>query len=227
MSLYPVNLKIENSLCLVVGGGLVALRKCHGLLQARAKVRVISPELVDELRSLSANGEIEWFDRPFVEGDLEGVQLVFAATNNRTVQLLIEREAKKHSVLLNSADAPIESDFHVPAHFRRGSILVTISTGGGSPALAKKLRKQLEKEIGPEYTAVVDLMGLIREGVITHSRDPQVSGDIFRRLIEGYLVDSVLEQNWFDVQMLLLQELPEAVDSVALMKVFLENQDQS
>jgi len=227
MSLYPVNLNIENSLCLVVGGGLVALRKCHGLLQAKAKVRVISPELVQELHALSESGAIEWFERPFVEGDLEGVQLVFAATNNRTVQLLIEREAKKHSVLLNIVDAPIESDFHVPAHFRRGPMLVTVSTGGGSPALAKQLRKQLEKEIGPGYTAVVELMGLVREDVIKHSSDSQVNGDIFRRLIESDLVNSVLEKNWFDVQMLLLQELPEAVDSVALMKVFLDSQDQS
>jgi len=227
MSLYPVNLKIENNLCLVVGGGVVALRKCQGLLQARAKVRVISPELVQELQTLSETGVVEWFERPFVEGDLEGVQLVFAATNNRQVQLLIESEAKKHSVLLNSADAPTESDFHVPAHFRRGPMLVTISTGGGSPALAKKLRIQLENEIGPEYAAVVELMRLVREGVIKHSGDSLVSGDIFRRLIEGDLVDSVLEKNWFDVQMLLLQELPEAVDSVALMKVFIESQDQS
>ncbi|BHH82150.1 precorrin-2 dehydrogenase/sirohydrochlorin ferrochelatase family protein [Desulforhopalus sp. 52FAK] len=227
MSLYPVNLKIENCLCLVVGGGLVALRKCRGLLEAKAKVRVISPELVPDLRLLADNCEVEWFERPFVEGDLEGVRLVFAATNNRKVQLLIEQEARKHAVLLNSADAPTESDFHVPAHFRRGPMIVTVSTGGGSPALAKKLRKQLEKEISPGYTAVVGLMGLIRESVIAHSSDPQVSGDIFRRLIDGDLVDAVLEENWFDVQMLLLQELPETVDSVALMKVFLASQDQS
>lgn len=227
MSLYPVNLKIENCLCLVVGGGFVALRKCRGLLEAKAQVRVISPELVPELRLLVDNGEIEWFERPFVEGDLEGVRLVFAATNNRAVQILIEQEASKHSVLLNSADAPVESDFHVPAHFRRGPMIVTVSTGGGSPALAKKLRKQLENEIGPEYTAVVELMGLIRDSVIEHSSDPQVSGDVFRSLIDGDLVDAVLEENWFDVQMLLLQELPEAMDSVALMKVFLARQDQS
>lgn len=225
MSLYPVNLNIQNSLCLVVGGGNVALRKCRGLIEAGAAVRVISPEVLPELQLLIDDGKLEWFDRHFVEGDLEGVLLVFAATNNRDVQELIAHEAKKHEVLLNSADAPLVSDFHVPAHFRRGSMIVTVSTGGGSPALAKKIRLQLEQEIGPEYEAVVDLMSLVREGVINECYDHQHSGDIFRRLIEGDLLQSVLEKNWFDVQMLLLQELPETMDSAGLMKTFLAGQE--
>ncbi|MFT5729076.1 MAG: precorrin-2 dehydrogenase/sirohydrochlorin ferrochelatase [Desulforhopalus sp.] len=227
MSLYPINLKIENSLCLVVGGGVVAFRKIRGLLQADARVRVISPELLPGLRLLADNGAIEWFERPFVEGDLEGVSLVFAATNKRKVQVLVQEEACKNKVLLNSADAPVESDFHVPAHFRRGPMIVTVSTGGGSPALAKKLRKQLEDEIVPEYQGVVELMAIIREGVISISKDQSVSGGIFRSLLEGNLVEYVLEENWFDLQMLLLQKLPEELDSVILMKTFLERQDHS
>jgi len=227
MALYPINLKIENSLCLVVGGGAVAFRKIRGLLQAEAKVRVISPELMPDLRLLADSGAVEWFERPFVEGDLEGVILVFAATNNRNVQILVKEEARKNKVLLNSADAPVESDFHVPAHFRRGPMIVSVSTGGGSPALAKKLRKQLENEIVPEYQGVVELMGMIREGVISLSDDQAVSGAIFRSLLEGNLVEYVLEENWFDLQMLLLQKLPEELDSAALMKTFLERQDHS
>ena len=227
MALYPINLKIENSLCLVVGGGAVAFRKIRGLLQADAKVRVISPDLLPDLRLLADSGAVEWFERPFVEGDLEGVCLVFAATNNRNVQILVQEEARKNKVLLNSADAPVESDFHVPAHFRRGPMIVTVSTGGGSPALAKKIRKQLEDEIVPEYQGVVKLMGMIREGVISLSDDQAVSGAIFRSLLEGNLVEYVLEENWFDLQMLLLQKLPQELDSAALMKIFLERQDHS
>lgn len=227
MSLYPINLKIENSLCLVVGGGEVALRKSLGLLQAGARVRVISLDLVPGLLQLVKNKEVEWFERSFAEGDLEGVYLVFAATNNRQVQLLVEKESKKHKVLLNSADAPLESDFHVPAHFRRGQMIVTVSTGGGSPALAKIIKRQLEKEIVPEYRDVVELMGLIRESVIANSGDHGKNREIFRRLLQGNLVTYVLEANWFDVQMLLLQELPEELDSTALMKTFLERLDHS
>ena len=227
MSLYPINLKIENSLCLVVGGGAVAFRKIRGLLQADARVRVISLDLLPDLRLLADSGAIEWFERPFVEGDLEGVSLVFAATNNRKVQILVQEEACKNKVLLNSADAPVDSDFHVPAHFRRGPMIVTVSTGGGSPALAQKLRKQLEDEIVPEYQGVVDLMAIIREGVISLSNDQSVNSGIFRSLLEGNLVEYVLQENWFDLQMLLLQKLPEELDSVILMKTFLERQDQS
>lgn len=227
MSLYPINLKIEGSLCLVVGGGGVALRKTRGLLQAGGAVRVISPEVVPEIRQLAEARDIEWFERSFVEGDLQGVRLVFAATNNRQVQVLVENESKKHKVLLNSADAPFESDFHVPAHFRRGPMIVTVSTGGGSPALAKRLRLQLEAEIIPEYQAVVELMGLVRESVITHNGEQQANADVFRRLLDGRLVACVLEHNWFDLQMLLLQELPEEIDSAALMKCFLEKLDHT
>lgn len=227
MSLYPINLKIENSLCLVVGGGAVALRKCRGLLQADARVRVISPKLVPELRALADNGDVEWFERPFVEGDLEDVCLVFAATNSRKVQLLVYEEAGKKKVLLNSADAPRESNFHVPAHFRRGPMIVTVSTGGGSPALSKKLRTQLEEEIVPGYQNVVELMGIIRESVIALSVPQNESGEIFRSLFEGNLVEYVLEENWFDLQMLLIQKLPEKLDSVALLKTFFERQGHS
>lgn len=227
MSLYPINLKIENSLCLVVGGGEVAFRKSRGLLQANAKVRVISPELIPEFLVLADSGAIEWFERPFVEGDLEDVCLVFAATNNRKVQVLVQEEARKNKVLLNSADAPVESDFHVPAHFRRGSMIVTVSTGGGSPALAKILRKQLEVEIVPKYQGVVELLAIIRERVISCSDHQMDNGAIFRSLLEGNLVEYVLEENWFDLQMLLLQKLPEELDSAALMKTFFERQDHN
>lgn len=225
MTLYPINLKIEHSLCLVVGGGVVAYRKVCGLLQANAKVRVISPEVVPELGVLVDRGSVEWFERPFVYGDLEGVFLVFAATNNRKTQALVKEEASKNNVLLNSVDAPVDSDFHVPAHFRRGPMIVTVSTGGGSPALAKKLRKQLESEIVPEYQGVVALMEMIRERVISLRGDQALNSVIFRGLLEGNLEQYVLEENWFDLQMLLLEKLPEELDSVALMKTFLERQD--
>jgi precorrin-2 dehydrogenase/sirohydrochlorin ferrochelatase len=225
--LYPVNLNIYAKLCLVVGGGAVALRKTKSLLAGGAKIRVISPEVHPELRALARLKEIEWFERGFVEGDLKGAFLVFSATNNREVQGLIAREATKYSVLLNSADDPRNSHFHVPAHFRRGKMLVTVSTGGSSPALAKKIRKRLESAIVPEYELVVDLLSLIREKVVMQDGDSQANGDFFAGLLQQGIVDLVLQANWFDLQMMLLRELPESVDAVALMKKFLEKHDTS
>ncbi len=210
---------------MVVGGGGVALRKVRGLLEAEARIRVISPTIATELRILSDAGKIEWLQRGYVEGDLKGAFLVFAATNDRDVQLRIKNETARSAGILNSADDPGGSDFHVPAHFRRGKMLVTIATGGGSPALAKKIRGQLEEAIGPEYEAVVDLLALIRERLLDGQDETAVHTELFGRLLQMGIVDLLLAANWFELQMLLLRELPAEIDAVALVRQFLEKHD--
>jgi precorrin-2 dehydrogenase/sirohydrochlorin ferrochelatase len=226
MPFYPVNLRITDRLCVVVGGGGVALRKVKGLLEAKGRIRVISPIVERELRVLAGKGKIEWLQRSYAEGDLQGAFLVFAATSDRDTQQLIKREAERSAVMINSADDPGGSDFHVPAHFRRGKMLITISTGGGSPALAKKIREQLEEEIGPEYEAVVDLLALIRERLLGGQDEAAMHTELFRRLLYMGVVDLLLQANWFELQMLLLRELPEEVDAVALVRQFLEKHDK-
>lgn len=222
MALYPVNLNIVDKLCLVVGGGMVALRKTKSLLVCGAKIRVISPEVHAELRALAHNRKIEWFARSFAEGDVQGAFLVFAATDNPEVQLLITKEAAKYSVLLNSIDDPRQSHFHVPAHFRRGKMLVTVSTGGGSPALAKTIRQRLEHEFAPEYAVVVELLSLIREKIVGMDTSPEVNSELFRRLLQQGIVELVLHADWFELQMLLLRELPEEADPVEIMQKIVE-----
>lgn len=232
MSLYPVNLSIADKLCLIIGGGNVALRKVKSLLSAgttgiKPQIRVISPEVHAELKVLAQKNEIEWFEREFVEGDLKGAFLVFAATNSRAAQLLINREAAKYSVLLNSADDPGGSHFHVPAHFRRGKMLITVSTGGSSPALAKRIRLQLEQEVVPEYEIVVELLSLIREKIVSQEGDSFANAELFRRLLQLGIIELTLDANWFELQMMLLRELPESADAVGLVKTILEKYDQS
>ncbi len=222
MSLYPVNLNITDKLCLVVGGGVVALRKTKSLLVCDARIRIISPEITPELDAIIKKNEIEWFERGFAEGDLRGAFLVFAATDNPDVQLLVAREAAKNAVLLNSADDPLHSHFHVPAHFRRGKMLVTVSTEGSSPALAKKIRQQMEKEIVPEYAIVVELLALIREKIIGLDDNSDSNSELFRRLLQQGIVELVLNANWFELQMMLLRELPAEADAVELMKKIVE-----
>lgn len=225
MAFYPINLRIRGRLVVVVGGGDVALRKVKGLLAAEARIRLVCPYLQGELLEF-ANGDcIEWLSRGYVEGDLKGAFMAFAATDDRQVQGRIEREAVRQGVLLNSADDPAGSDFHIPAHFRRGRMLITVSTGGGSPALAKMVREQLEREIPPQFGAVVELMARIRECLVDDGDDSAVNGEIFRRLLQQGMVELVLASNWFDVQMLMLRELPERVDAVNLLRRFLEQHD--
>lgn len=227
MSYYPINIRIADRLCLVIGGGSVALRKVKGLLQAGARVRVISPEVEPELQRMSELQEIEWLEREYVEGDLRGAFLAFAVTDNSGVQDIIMTEAERSAVLMNSADDPQRSDFHVPAHFRRGKMLITVSTGGGSPALAKRIREQLEDNIVPEYEAVVDLLSLIRNQVVGRNDDSASHAELFRRLLHAGVVDLLLEAKWFELQMLLLRELPDDIDAVALMRQFLEKHDKT
>lgn len=222
MLLYPVNLNIQGKLCIVIGGGSVALRKVKGLLLAGARVRVVSPEIHRKLLPLCNSGKIEWIERAYAHGDLIEASLVFAATDNGKVQAEVMAEADKSGVLINSVDDPRRSDFHLPANFRRGQMLVTVSTSGGSPALASRLRKQLEELVGEEYEALVYLLSLIRQEVVASDGDSELHSQLFHRLLDLPLVQLIKEKNWFNLQMLLLDELPAEVDGVTIMRDFIE-----
>lgn len=226
MALYPINLKITDRLCVVVGGGSVAFRKVKSLLNCGCVVRIVSPYVEEGLKEIILKQQVEWFEREYVEGDLQSAFLVFATTNNPDVQKQVKEEACKYKVLINSADDPGSCDFHVPAHFRRGKMLVTVSTGGGSPALSKQIREWLEGEIGQEYEAVVDFLAMVREAVVCRDGDSSGHKELFESLLKFDIVGLIRSGNWFDLQMVLLQELPEEIDSVALMKSFLHEHDK-
>ena len=222
MALYPVNLKLEGRLCVVIGGGQVAERKSLALLAAGASVRVIAPAVTDCIAGLAQEEKVEWFQRVFAEGDLEGTFLAFAATNVPEVQLAVEAEAKRRGVLLNSADTPQGSDFHVPAHFRRGRVLVTVATGGGSPAFAKVMREKLEGVITPDYAMIVELLGMVREKIVGLDDDSDGHALIFTKLLDAGLVEVTCERDWFSLQKLLLGVLPKEVDAATILREFIE-----
>ncbi len=143
---------------MVVGGGEVANRKARKLLQARAKVVVIAPEVKPELASMAA--EVRW--RPYGEGDLEGAFLAFAATDRREVNAAVAREARERGIPVNVADEPSEGDFALPTSLRRGQLQVAVSTGGASPTLAQKIRQELEGAFSFEWAGVVEELGKAR-----------------------------------------------------------------
>lgn len=226
MPLYPVNLNITNRLCVVIGGGSVAFRKVKTLLDCEAVVRIVSPYVEPGLKKIILEKQIEWFEREYAKGDLQGAFLAFAATGAPDVQLQVKEEAQKYQALLNSADDPVGSDFHVPAHFRRGKMLVTVSTGGGSPAMSKQIRERLELDFGSEYEAVVDLLAMVREDVVSSDVDSSTRRRLFHNLLKVDLPGLIRESNWFDLQMVLLQELPENIDAVTLIKRFLDEHEK-
>ncbi|HLB27932.1 MAG TPA: bifunctional precorrin-2 dehydrogenase/sirohydrochlorin ferrochelatase [Dehalococcoidales bacterium] len=159
---YPVFLNVKGRRCAVIGGGEVALRKVITLLEDGAKVTVISPELCLELASLAKEKKIKYAAREYKSGDLKGVFVAIAATDNSIINRRVAAEARKQAALVNVVDDAGESDFIAPAIIRRGEITIAISTSGQSPALARKLRVKLENEFGEEYGRLGRLIGEAR-----------------------------------------------------------------
>ena len=160
---YTINLiGLQSQQSVVVGGGCVAARKVEGLLTADAQVRVISPVIYPDLQKLVDSGAISHTRRTYQDGDLVGAFLVIAATDDPTVNHAVWVEGTKRGCLVNVVDDPEHSTFILPAILYRGEMSVAISTGGGSPALARRLRERLEGIIGPEYGILTGLMAELR-----------------------------------------------------------------
>ena len=141
---YPVFLNLKGRLCVVIGGGEVAERKVKGLLECEARVRIISPEVTPWLRDVAGQGEVDWLPREYREGDLKGAFLAIASTDRQPVNEAVAAEAAREKVVLNVVDNTPLCTFIAPSVVTRGDVTVAISTGGASPALARKLRESLE-----------------------------------------------------------------------------------
>ena len=194
MSLYPVSLNLRNRLCLVVGGGKVAERKIKSLLNAGANVRLISPDATQGLQALAADGTLDWRQEaygPGGTGTWDGVFLAMACTDNRAVNAGVVSEASARQLLILCADDPDAGNFVSAAQITRGDLVLTVSTGGGSPTLAAVLRERLETEFGPEWAGLVEMIGKVREIVKTN---PTEAGrkDVMRRILNDPEVHQLL-----------------------------------
>ncbi len=167
---YPVNLVVEGRSCLVVGGGEIAARKVAGLVACGARVHVVGPRVGEAVR---AQAGVTWEERPYRRGDLDGRRLVIAATDDPEVNGAVYADAEAAGIWVNGADDPEHCSFTLPSVIRRGSLLVTVSTGGRSPALARWLRERLEEEIGPEYEVLLDLLAEERETIKASGRSTE------------------------------------------------------
>jgi precorrin-2 dehydrogenase len=156
---YPVNLQVGGRRCLVVGGGRVALDKVDGLLAAGAEVTVVAPEVDPELESRPVTLE----RRPYRDGEVAGHRLVVVATGDPEVNAAVAADAEAAGIWVNAADDPEHCTFTLPARVRRGDLLLTVSTGGRSPAVASWARRRLEEEFGPEWEVLLDLVADARD----------------------------------------------------------------
>jgi precorrin-2 dehydrogenase/sirohydrochlorin ferrochelatase len=170
--LFPLFLKLSNRSCLVVGAGAIAESKIASLLDAGAQLRVVAPEATPQVRAWAQSNTIEWHQRPFEPADLDGMFLVIAATSSTELHERIFDEASRRAVLCNIVDVPPLCDFYYPSVVQRGALQIAISTAGLSPALAQRLRKQLEDQFGPEYEEWLAQLGESRERLHATEMDP-------------------------------------------------------
>jgi len=200
MGYYPICLRVKGRRCLVIGGGRVAERKVRGLLDSGATVVVISPHLTDRLLVLEREGRILWQPRGYQTDDVAGFFLVMAATDDPLVQDQVQQDAERHQILLNVADVPEKCNFILPALVKRGPLSVAISTSGKSPALAKRLRRELQRLIGPDYQLVAEIMGLVRPLVLQRGLSQAANEPIFQGLVDGDILGLVARRDWPELE---------------------------
>lgn len=217
MRYYPVYLDLHGRDVLVVGGGAVGSRKTETLLRAGARVTVVSPQAGERLRALARAGRLTWHARPYVAADMEDKVLVFCAAADPALSRQIEADAARHGVLCNLADAPQRGHFILPSIVERGDLLISISTSGTSPAVARRLRKELEAYFGEEYGPFLRLLGRVRETLLAREHAPEAHKELFGRLIDGGLLSLVRTGDRDGMETLLKSVLGDDVDTRRLL----------
>ena len=187
MGYYPVFLEMKGRPCVVVGGGTVAERKVEGLLAADARVTIISPELTPALATLKEEGRLQHIARPYREGDLEGCEVAVVATDDGAVNAEVAAEGRSASgrIWVNAVDDAPNCDFILPSVIRRGDIVIAVSTGGASPALARRLRQELEAFLDENHAPLAGLLQEVRQEL--RSQGIVVDPETWQRAIDGRL----------------------------------------
>ena len=195
MRYYPIYFNLQGRSAVVVGGGAVAERKVTALLEAEARVTVVSPELTSQLKALAGAGRLTWIARAYQHGDLAGAVLAISATNDAVVNEQVWGEATTRAILINVVDDPQHLNFITPAVVRRGDLAVAISTGGKAPALAARLRQQLEQVIGDEYGQFVELAGELRDSLSARHPDSQRRKELWNQLVDSDVLDYLRQRD--------------------------------
>ncbi len=165
MTLLPIFLRLERRPCLVVGAGRVALEKIESLRGAGAAITVVAPEAIPKLRALAQEGALVWRQRWFEPSDLDGIFVVIAATNAPDVNHAVYEEALRRNVLCNAVDDPPNCDFYFGSVVARGDLQIAISTAGESPALAQRLRREIDAQLPDDLGPWLDELGGLRREV--------------------------------------------------------------
>ena len=182
---YPVVLDLTGRPCLVVGGGAIALRKVSALVEAGARVTVVSPSLTPAVLRLATEAPLRWRPREYAAGDAAGFVLVMVATDDRAVNAAVAAECRERGIWVNCADDPARCDFILPSVLRRGAVTVAVSTGGQSPTLARLLREDLDALLPWDVAALTDVVASVRSAL---SEDGvSLDAERWRQALDGEL----------------------------------------
>jgi len=186
---YPIYIDIEDRNVLIVGGGTVCARKAETMMRYGGRVTIVSPEITDEIAAWEGDGSLAVRRKMYEEADLDGASIVIASTDDPCVNARVARDCRRRKIPVNVVDVTHLCEFIVPAIIEKGSIQIAISTGGKSPALARTLKEDLQRSIGPEYAEVNDLLGTLRK-----SAKSVLPTDIDRkRFFDGIIAAGVLD----------------------------------
>ncbi len=185
MGLFPIFLKVKDRACLVVGAGPIGEGKARGLFERGGCVCIVGPRATKAVRQWAKEGKVAWHRRSFKPSDLSSMFLVVVATSSRKTNERIYREAVRRRVLCNVVDDPAHCDFYYGAIVRRGPLQIAISTSGRSPALAQRLKRELERQFGAEFGAWIEQLGRVRSKLRANIKDPKRRQQLSHRMASG------------------------------------------
>ena len=195
MTLFPMFVKLEGKLVVVIGGGQIAEGKIEGLLSSGARIRLIAPQIQPQIAEWVRFGKIDWLPKEFAAGDLEGATLVIAATSAPGVNKAVFEEAESRGILCNAVDDIANCHFYYGAMVQRGDLQIAISTNGKSPALAQRVRKELEEVYPPEYAVWLEWLGAARELLRANNSVPEETKAILHQLATRENFERFLRQS--------------------------------
>ena len=219
MGYYPILVDLTGKRAVVVGGGGVGERKIETLLTHGAKVCVVSMELTPNLKRYMEGGVITYLGSEFRKEQLDGAFIVIAATDDPSLNYAVSASAQEKGILVNVVDQPRDCTFIVPSILKRGDLIIAVSTSGKSPAMAKKIREDLEKHFGREYGSFLTLLGRLREEVLKKGLSQEENQILFERLVNSPILAMIKKKEWDRVALLVTETLHQAVSQERILEV--------
>ncbi len=221
MQHLPIFFDVKQQLCVIIGGGEVAMRKVSLLLRAEARVRVVAPELCQSVQRLADAGKLEWVERGYLSSDLDEAVLVVAATNDLSINREIAAAARALRIPVNVVDNPHDGNFIVPSIIDRSPVVAAVSTGGASPVLARLIRSRLESLIPAGYGRLAELASRFRDRVKEKITDPVQRRHFWGCILQGSVAEQVFSGHMQEAEVLMERELSDARPEQDMGEVYL------